>query len=603
MSSSWTNKVEHVRDGEPIEAKVDSRPTRALEGQAQYLKDRVDGIENKEALVAYDSAVEPDLTVGMAVCWNGPRSRFERALAGFEFNQQTRTLETSPLSDVLGVVLYKHGAEVADILLVGRGAIDISSVIDDNSPDEPGRYFLSGKVKGKLSKRPAIADVAVLHYDGAGIVFVQPQLRDGPSNHVHYEFDLYLTPCGDSPTPGVNGRHNIINVDSTMQGWLPADDSSFQGLAPTKATFGYNLKTHTALYNVFPPMPAESSSVTLFKSEGDGNGVELPMGLGGLVYIDINGIWWMSDCYNDVPWAYQSLGSSSSLSASSMSGSSLSPAECPRDITRKLLLRFVKSSYGVDRTVVTSLDPIPGSGVSIIGCYDNKPTNTGALKIGVDLGLAIDSNIELGSLAFKNVLGGKFKRGRIVEGLKAADNSVTLTSTFNRIDDGDTLHQGIVTVSANIEPSERIIQPQIVRLSDAKERYYNEIMYLAFPPVQASSIRLKVLLPHEDSLPDSPSLKLRLRVLGRSSGTIPSLTASYRILSKTSGSPDSLPTTDTNLAISTSTTLAADEYIDIDSSAITGISGQDIVFFSINRVASDGYAGEVGLIEAVAVLY
>jgi hypothetical protein len=64
--------------------------------------------------------------------------------------------------------------------------------------------------------------------------------------------------------------------------------------------------------------------VTLFKSEGDGNGVELPMGLGGLVYIDINGIWWMSDCYNDVPWAYQSLGSSSSLSAAS--GSSLSPA-------------------------------------------------------------------------------------------------------------------------------------------------------------------------------------------------------------------------------------------------------------------------------------
>jgi hypothetical protein len=178
-----------------------------------------------------------------------------------------------------------------------------------------------------------------------------------------------------------------------------------------------------------------------------------------------------------------------------------------------------------------------------------------------------------------------------------------VSSTFSRIDGEDTVYQGIVTVKANIEPSERIIQPQVVRLSDAKERYYNEIMYLAFPPVQASSIRLKVLLPHEDAFPDSPSLKLRLRILGRSAGTIPSLTASYRILSKTSGSPDSLPTTDTGLAISTSTTLATDEYIDIDSSAITGISGQDIVFFSINRAASDGYAGEVGLIEAVAVLY
>ena len=595
MSSSWTNKVEHVRDGEPIEAKVDSRPTRALEGQAQYLKDRVDGIENKEALVAYDSAVEPDLTVGMAVCWNGPRSRFERALAGFEFNQQTRTLETSPLSDVLGVVLYKHGAEVADILLVGRGAINISSVIDDNSTAEPGRYFLSGKVKGKLSKSPAIADVAVLHYDGAGIVFVQPQLRDGPSNHVHYEFDLYLTPCGDSPTPEVNGRHSIINVDSTMQGWLPADDSSFQGLAPTKAAFGYNLKTHTALYNVFPPMPAESSSVALFKSEGDGNGVDLPMGLGGLVYIDINGIWWMSDCYNDVPWAYQSLGSSSSMSETQ--------PECPRDITRKLLLRFAKTSYGVEKTVVTSLDSVQGSGITIIGCYDNKPTNTGALKIGVDLGLAIEGNNELGSSVLKNILEGKFKRGVVVEGIKAADGSVTITSTVSRIDDGDTLHQGIVTVRANVEPSERIIQPQIVRLSDAKERYYNEIMYLAFPPIQASSIRLKVLLPHADSFPASPSLKLRLRILGRTAGTLPSLTASYRLLPKTSGAPVSLPTIDTSLTIDTNIVVGADKYTDIDSEAITDISGQDVVFFSINRAASDGYGGEVGLIEAVAVLY
>lgn len=38
MSSSWTNKVEHVIDGESVEAKVDSRPTRALENQARYLK-------------------------------------------------------------------------------------------------------------------------------------------------------------------------------------------------------------------------------------------------------------------------------------------------------------------------------------------------------------------------------------------------------------------------------------------------------------------------------------------------------------------------------------------------------------------------------------
>ena len=596
MASSWTNKVEHVRDGEPVDSKTDSRPTRALESQARYLKERVDGIENKEALVIYDSAVEADAAVGMAVYWNGLRARFERALAEFSFNEETRIIETSPLCDVLGVVLYKHSAEVADILIYGKGALDIASVIDDGSSVTAGRYFLSGKVKGNLSKKPAIADVAILHADGDGFVYVQPQLRDGPFNHVHYEFELSLDPCGESPTPGVNGRHSIINVDDTIKGWLPADHASFNGLAPAKAAFGYNLPAHQALNNVFPPMPAESCSVTLFKSESDGNGVELPMGQDGLVYVDINGIWWMSDCYSDVPWAYQT------VSSSSVSSSVGDNPECPRDLTRKLLLRFARSSYGVDKTVVTSLDPIAGSGITILGCYDNKPANTGALKIGVDLALAIDGQSEPGSLVLKNIVSNKFKRGRVIEGLKSGDNSIVLSSTHNYVSGADTIHQGIVTVSSSANATERLLQPQVVRLSDAKERYYQEVMYLALPPSQASSVRLKVLLPHQDTFTDNPSLKLRLRLLGRTTGTLPSLTASYRVLSASPGTPSALPLSDSSLTMTTSTSLSADEYIDIDSSAITSISGQDIVFFTISRSSGDGYAGEVGIVEAVAVL-
>ena len=266
------------------------------------------------------------------------------------------------------------------------------------------------------------------------------------------------------------------------------------------------------------------------------------------------------------------------------------------------LLRFSRSSYGVDKTVVTSLDPITGSGITILGCYDNKPANTGALKIGIDLGLAISGENELGSLVLKNIVANKFKRGRVIEGLKTGDNSITLSSTHNYVSNGDTIHQGIVTVSSSINATERLLQPQVVRLSDAKERYYQEIMYLALPPSQASSVRLKVLLPHADTLTASPSLKLRLRLLGRTTGTLPSLAATYRILSKTSGSPTSLPLSDSSLTISTSTAVNADEYIDIDSSGITSIQGQDIVFFTISRSNGDGYAGEVGVIEAVAVL-
>jgi hypothetical protein len=598
MASSWTNKVEHVRDGEPVEARVDSRPTRALENQSRYLKDRIDGIENRESLVIFEAAVEPDAILGMAVRWNGDLARFERALAEFKFNRENGVLETSPLSEVIGVVGYKHSSTIADVIIFGRYTLDIEAVIDDESGVTPGRYFLSGKTKGKLSKKPAIADVAVLHADGSGSVYIQPQLRDGPSNHVHYEFELSLEPCGDSPAPAPGGTYSIINVDDGIRGWLPASHSSFNGLAPTGAAFGYNIKEHQALYNVFPPMPAESSSITLFKNETDGNGVELPLGTTGLVYIDINGIWWMSDCYGDVPW-------SNYLGSSSMSQAST--PECPRDTSRKLLLRFAKSSYSMERTVVTSLDAVVGSGLSIIGCYDNKAANTGPLKIDLDLGLAISSNTTLGSLVFKEVDSNKFKRGRIVEGLVAADNSVSISSTHSRLldplDEGsDTVHQGIITISTNLESVERFLQPQVVRLSDAKERYYQDVMYLAFPPSQVSSIRLKILVPHADTLSASPEVKLRLRIIGRTSGTLPSLSASYRILPNPVGSGVvALPTTDSALPISTSHAISSNEYISVDSDTVA-VDGQDIVFFTISRASGDGYAGEVGIIEAVAVL-
>ena len=598
MASSWTNKVEHVKDGESVESRIDSRPTRALENQSRYLKDRIDGIESKESLVIFEAAIEPDATLGMAVYWNGERARFERSIAEFKFNRDNGVLETSPLSDVLGIVGYKHSSTIADVILFGKYSVNIANVIDDGLPVTAGRYFLSGKTKGKLSRKPAIADVAVLHSDGNGTVYVQPQLRDGPFNHVHYEFELSLDPAGESPTPSPGGTHTIINADDNLRGWLPASHSVFKGLAPTGAAFGYNLKEHPALYNVFPPMPTESASLTLFKSEDDGNGVELPLGVTGLVAVDINGIWWMSDCYEDVPWANY-------LGSSSMSQGSA--AECPRDKARKLLLRFAKSSYSLERTVVTSLDPVEGSGLTIIGCYDNKPANTGPLKIGLDLGLAISDNNTYGSLVFKEVENSSFKRGRIIEGIVAADNSVTLSATHTRLldpedENSDTVYQGIVTISTNLESTQRFLQPQVVRLSDTKERYYQDVMYLAFPPSQNSSLRLKVLVPHADTLSATPTLKLRLRILGRTTGTLPALTASYRVVPKPTGSgAEALPTTDTNLTLSVSSSITADEYISRDSGPVS-VSGEDVVFFTISRATGDGYAGEVGLIEVVGVL-
>ena len=58
MSGTWINRVRHVNDGEAVNGAIDSRPTRALEGNTQYLKDRIDSAELGEGVIAYGETVE-----------------------------------------------------------------------------------------------------------------------------------------------------------------------------------------------------------------------------------------------------------------------------------------------------------------------------------------------------------------------------------------------------------------------------------------------------------------------------------------------------------------------------------------------------------------
>ena len=127
MAGTWINRVRHVNDGEAVNGAIDSRPTRALEGNTQYLKDRIDSAELGEGVLAYGETVEADAQIGMAVYRNNGTARYERALAAVELDTVSGVYVPTASSDTVGIIVFKYNATKADILLSGRQLVDICS--------------------------------------------------------------------------------------------------------------------------------------------------------------------------------------------------------------------------------------------------------------------------------------------------------------------------------------------------------------------------------------------------------------------------------------------------------------------------------------------
>ncbi len=595
----WVNNVPHVADGQRVDARNTGTPTRALEQQTAYLKARLDALEAGEGVYHYEVTCEAEALVGQPVYFNTEAQRFERALAAIDTDAEGG-LVPADSCNVVGVVWYKHNSTKCDLLTFGKGQVSLANAVDGDVA--PGHYYLSGREPGKLTLQKPGVTVPVLVATGADdIVYAHPQLRDLAESHVHYRFELYLQPAGTVVPPAGGDRHVIDPADPNDPGWLPADHDTFQGLAPGAAAFGYNLDQHPELARIWPPLPGDAVAVTLFR-ETDGNGVELPVGLDGLVAIDRHGIWWMSDCEGDVPWETGLNTSGSSAVSSASSHTSQSAPECPRVKKRKLVLSFARVRYATDKSVVTSLEVAdPDGPIKVTDC-DGRPARTGALLIKYDATAAIEKEDAAGSLVFK-AFGetGKVQRGRVVEGVRSTTGRIAVTGSAVHKVGTKTFQQGLLEITFDAEPENRVLNPQTVRVDDAKDRYYQDVMYLGLPPDQASGLRYKFKLPAADALPTSAELKLRVLLFARQAGTLPDLTLTYRRIPRPSGN-DPLPTSETSLTIATGVAVAQDDYLEVESENIAGVAEGDIVMFSLTREAGDGYAGEVGVLDAVAVL-
>jgi len=596
--------IKFIKDEEPVSAGTPNRPLQQLDQNIQYLWELIQAAELGSTVYARSQSIASTLKVGQPVYFNVTNGQFEAGYATTETDSETSYLVVSDQSQIWGIVAEKHNATLADILLFGYADVDISEAVgdevDSNGDVPAGTWYLSGVNQGMLTRQQPPVSVAVLKTNANGGVFVNPSFVDFLENHRHYVFDLTMEPAGDVTPPSVGGTHTISSADSNQVGWLPADDVVFDGNAPAGAKFGYNLSADPSLQNAFPPIPLQSASIQMQRpsvwdgaSERKWYGQQL---MEDLVVIDRNGIWWMSNCYDEVPWPTD-LDTGSSLSESY--------GDCdPGGKEYLMKLYFARVNFATDNATVRSLRSLDDR--LVITCTGkDTAASTGDLEIDLDLSLMIGATDQTGYRVLKSfdAENNKFLSGPVAEGVYATSSNVLLTSPLQTTDDEKTVYHGPVGIGILNQASQELLS-QLVRLDGVTEENY-PVLYLGLDDANTTSYVVKFEVPAD--APANSKFQLRARILGRAAGTLPQLTVSYYTASRpTDGlnTPIAVTQSYATMTIDTVATVAANQAVEALSDKIS-VSPGDILYIKVERTpsdASDSYTGELGIMQQVGLL-
>jgi hypothetical protein len=604
---SYNSPVRHVRPGESVTAGVTSRSTRALEQRSTYLKDRLDAIEQGRALIDADVTLSSDVLVGTPVYWNSTNMRYEPALAATTLAQDG-SLEFSTSAFCVGICTDKSTSTSGSITLFGLATIPtLSNATTDTTP---GLYYISSINAGKLTRaRPQVA-IPACYVLGAKdacdtnvTILVLPQFGSFFDDHIHYRFVLDPVPAGTAEL--TDGVYTIVDADANLPGWLPADHAVFNGTAPVGAYFGYNLNYDSKLAGVWPPVPLSGATLIWDKADAFMGRIVSTAGVNRQAIINANGIWWMSNCEDSVPFVPDYVSSSAS------SASSASSQGCPIVESMHLTLWFTHMLFVTNQTVVRSLlsrSPL----ITITDC-NNQAAITGDLELDFNLGLLVQDTDLVGGEVMKTInTAGNIERGWVAEGIIAGNEEVEISSTHQRYldpDDAttDVVHQGIVTVQFASNLAERDIAPQIVYLNDALERDYNNITYLAFPSGRDCEVRMRINVPPA-GLPANPVMLIRSQIFGLATGPFSDMTASYRIIDRADVTTQPIAGSTTALSFSSpmstvTASLPALQVKEIETDEFSITAGCTVfITFTRAAAATPAYSSEIGFMRIGGII-
>lgn len=589
-ASNFSNVLlNFIKDGEPVDAAVANRPLATLDQRTRYLLDLVKSLMIGQAIILPEQTVDADTVVGAPVYFNPDTQQFENAMAVSGYNSLTGRQYSLTAAISWGVVLHKYVATQADILVMGYAKLDISAALVAGETVTAGAYYLSTTNAGQLTSVPPPIAIPLLQNTGTGHVLVIPNWFDLFNGHTHLHFSLRPVPAGAHADPGVGNPHVITEADSSIEGWLPASNAIFNGLAPVGAVFGYNISANASLAASWPPLPPDSAVLYqdgLLLSSDETN---------SLVVFDEHGIWWMSDCYASVPFPPDI--NTTPETAADPYPVSESYGECPFPYAMRLELWFSKQEFSTDLNAVTSLtsdDP------RLVFSAQQGPV------VGhLDLSFMASQEDPGGYVAAKSLSAGGtvLNFGPVVTGFYAKSDNVTLNSEFEEtLTIGGTpytVYAGKVGIDV-VTDDDREIFTELVRLDGVEEDYYLGVMYLDMPPTILSSVLVRLTVPLTSAL-TNPTLTLNLRIMGSVAGESATLSVSYAIITA-ANSPAALPGSFTGVTINTAVDYPSPyTYQDVQGTPFTVAAGDDVLVM-IQRNAADGYTGDLGLLRISGIL-
>jgi hypothetical protein len=581
---TFSQPVQHLQDGELVNASVVGRPDRQLELALNRVQTVLDSATAGQKLVVRNAVVASDVLAGAAVFYNTQTQRYENALAQTSFDAATGVPVAATTAEVVGIVERKLSSTEADIVVTGVADLDL--FVDGEQIAGP--YYLSATTPGQLTTVRSTLSVLVCLSLSPARAFVCPTYRAWAEDHTHYAQPLICAPAGDAVPPGSGLDHEITGADDEFAGWLPADHPIFDGAAPEGAEFGYNLTMDPETARLWPPFPLEAASLVWDRGGAEfTGGVEIPAGTGGLVQFTSAGIWWMTKVNGFVPWDPEQTFVNGEPTDSEDIGFP------PRQM--RLTLYCNRVLYEARRTAVTSLTTPPNSVLTIRRC-DGTAGSTGDLEINADLAL-VQSNttITAGHIVVKGVTNNVLVRGPVTEGVRQGAGNVTVTSTNPRTTNDGVVHQGIVTISVPTDPAGRELLPQVTVLSDTRETTINGVPAIELPVGYASEVIYKLDVP-SIGLSSPTTISLNLWFYGSVAGSFPTLIMTRRVVVPPTTTPGGLSVVTSSLTQpSMSAFSGAGQYVRMTIPDFTVTAGSSVAI-RVGRSVSDGYSGALSIL-------
>jgi hypothetical protein len=590
--------IDLIQTGDPVSPGVANRAPQELSANITYLWNLIQAASLGSTVYARQVPVEAAAATGMAVYFEGATQQFQRALAQLATDQASGIVYTSKTSEVWGVVATKYSATLADVLLFGYAAVDISAALGlpAGSSVPEGAYYLSSVTAGGLVKARPPVSVPVLRSDGQGKVYVTPQFVDVLDAHKHYCFNLMAYPAGTTSPPAAGHPHVITNPVPTQRGWLPI--SSFApGTYPEGAKFGYNLAAETALSGCWPPVPLSNVYLEWQRTNSQAAGYTgVDTGVNGICHVTATGIWWMTNCLDSVPWPWDLNTASPGRYESDYYASEA--AECPPEIFPRLRLWFTKLNLADDTGLVLSLTSRDNR-VKIYCAGTANSGSTGNLELDLNLSFMNGAANTAGSQVIKNFDGVQtFNSGPVVEGIIPQSANIIATSNVpTQSVGGKTMYQGQVSLTVLPETTAEL-KCLLVRMAGTVEEEY-PVPYIGLPSDSPSSYIAQFEVPMNAGA--NLSFTPCFRFYAPSTGTYPAISLSYLDIPLPGSSPIAVPTAYTALETLPTVSVTAGTCFEVYADTIT-VNGGDLVCIQVSRAAPDGYADDVGVLQQVGLL-